>query len=212
MVGNIPEEQVEDIQRLLQQHLGDQPSNGVAGIESFVDKKVINTSQYILSRSGASSLDRRELDKFETPTNFSTKSRFLALSKPPIHSVLGPGPFLLEKKQYTEAVTIDKGKHLYDIYAAIYRHPNYQGEAASGYKMKCDIYSFGWVLMEIALWTPLLVFLDAKGHQPPGTVQLSSAMTTFHKEEALGLKRRALERIKVEMPFRVGSRFCNAMQ
>ncbi|KAH6718835.1 prion-inhibition and propagation-domain-containing protein [Leptodontidium sp. 2 PMI_412] len=110
-------------------------------------------------------------------------------------------------RQDTEAVTIDKGKHLHEIESAIYRHPDYQGEAASGYRMKYDIYSFGLVLAEIALWTPLLKFLDPKGAIAADGVQLSSKMKSFHREEAVELKNRVLGRVDGELGFRVGSKF-----
>lgn len=42
----------------------------------------------------------------------------------------------------------------------MYRHPNYQGEAAQGYKVQYDVYSVGLVLVEIALWMPLGSFLE----------------------------------------------------
>ncbi len=114
--------------------------------------------------------------------------------------------------QDTEAVTIDKGKHLGDIQAAIYRHPDYQGEATSGHTMKYYIYSFGLVLVEIALWTPLLAFLAAKEPKLPTSIHLSSTMTSFHREEALELKNRVLGKVKVEMGFREGSRFRDVVQ
>ena len=109
-------------------------------------------------------------------------------------------------------MTIDKGRHLQDIQLAIYRHPDYQGEAASGYKAKYDIYSFGLVAVEIALWTPLLNFLDAKGGSSTGSVQLSSKMKTFHRKEALELKKRILDRVDGELDFRVGSKFRDAIR
>jgi len=52
------------------------------------------------------------------------------------------------------------------VLRAIYRHPNYQGEAAAGYRLQYDIYSVGLVLVEVALWMPLSSFLLA---QPAGS-------------------------------------------
>ncbi|KAM6509156.1 hypothetical protein FSOLCH5_012145 [Fusarium solani] len=50
----------------------------------------------------------------------------------------------------TEAQTIDRSKSNSDPAVAMYRHPDYQGEAAQGYKVQYDIYSLGLVLLEIA--------------------------------------------------------------
>jgi hypothetical protein len=61
-------------------------------------------------------------------------------------------------RQYTEAQTIDRGRVLGDLESAIYRHPNYQGEAANGYQSHCDVYSLGLVFYEIALWAPITEF------------------------------------------------------
>lgn len=65
-------------------------------------------------------------------------------------------------RQDTEAQTIDKGKQDFDH--AIYRHPRYQGDAATGYVIQYDIYSFGLVLVEIARWVAISDFL--KLHKP----------------------------------------------
>jgi hypothetical protein len=117
-------------------------------------------------------------------------------------------------RKQTEAQTIDRGKILDDLEAALYRHPNYQGAAAGGYKIQYDIYSCGLLLFEIAIWNPLLSLLAATVRSP-GTqslrVELSPQMTHFHREEALELQRRILARVKEELPFRVGTMYCEAV-
>lgn len=116
-------------------------------------------------------------------------------------------------RQHTEAQTIDRGKVLHDLEAAIYRHPLYQGEAATGYQIHYDIYSLGLVLFEIAVWSPLIALLAAKyklGKEPP--VALSPHMRHFHELEAKELHRRANLRIEEELAYRVGSKYKNVVQ
>lgn len=111
-------------------------------------------------------------------------------------------------RQLTQAQTIDRGKVLNDLESAIYRHPFYQGEAASGYQVHYDIYSLGLVLLEIALWGPLMDLLAAKhrpGKEPP--VALSPEMVHFHEAEAIELKRRVMMRIDSELAYRVGTKY-----
>jgi hypothetical protein len=109
-------------------------------------------------------------------------------------------------RQHTEDQTIDRGRVLGDLESAIYRHPSYQGEAASGYQIHYDIYSFGLVLFEIATWAPLMDLLAAVPRQKP-PVDLSPNMARFQETEALELKRRALIRVDYDLPFRVGSKY-----
>lgn len=118
-------------------------------------------------------------------------------------------------RQETEAQSIDKARHVLDLDRAIYRHPNYQGEAASGYKIHYDIYSFGLVLAEVAWWMQLKSMLDAKSLNPTSDenrVQFSSKMKQFHKEAAMELQRRVIARVEGEMAFRVGSIYRNVVQ
>ena len=109
-------------------------------------------------------------------------------------------------RELTQSQTIDRGKVLNDLEAAIYRHPKYQGEAASGYEIQYDIYSLGLVLLEIALWGPLMDFLKPR-KEKVSTTALSPTMRTFHEAEALELKRRAMIRIEHELAYRVGSSY-----
>jgi hypothetical protein len=118
-------------------------------------------------------------------------------------------------RQETEARTIDKSKSSTNVMAALYRHPSYQGEAAQGYRIAYDIYSVGLVLLEIALWVPLMTFLDAKdpksavaGYHGP----LSSEMKHFHRDEAVILRKRVLSRVDKELAFRTGSVYCEVVE
>jgi hypothetical protein len=116
-------------------------------------------------------------------------------------------------RQMTQSQTIDRGKVLNDLEAAIYRHPSYQGEAASGYQIHYDIYSLGLVLLEIALWGPLMDFLAAKsrpGKEPP--VTLSPDMQRFHEAESFELKRRIMIRVVHELAYRVGTKYKEMVQ
>ncbi|RMZ78799.1 hypothetical protein DV738_g3605, partial [Chaetothyriales sp. CBS 135597] len=116
-------------------------------------------------------------------------------------------------RQMTQAQTIDRGKVLNDLESAIYRHPSYQGEAASGYQIHYDIYSLGLVLLEIALWSPLMSLLAAK-HRPgkEPVVTLSPNMPSFHEIEAIELKRRVLLRVGSELAYRVGTKYKDIVQ
>lgn len=116
-------------------------------------------------------------------------------------------------RQLTQAQTIDRGKVLNNLEAAIYRHPLYQGDAASGYQIHYDIYSLGLVLFEIALWVPLVKMLAVKfdpGKEP--TVSLSPHMQHFHEIEAMELKRRVDYRVEHELAFRAGTKYKDVVQ
>ncbi|KAK3382661.1 prion-inhibition and propagation-domain-containing protein [Lasiosphaeria ovina] len=142
-------------------------------------------------------------------------------------------------RQESEGATIDKAKTSGNVAVAIYRHPNYQGDAAQGYKVQHDMYSLGLVLVEIALWMPISSFLDAKpaaaasicsscgkrgrgttsvraGGQADGSsssaIILSSGMEIFHEPHAVELKRRVLSRADSELGFRVGSKYYGAVK
>jgi hypothetical protein len=118
-------------------------------------------------------------------------------------------------RQESEERTIDKSKIINDSKTSIYRHPAYQGEAAQGYKIHYDIYSFGLVLVEIALWVSLITFLDAiesKSSKSEFSVLLSSKMTQFHRTEALELQRRVQSRADRELAFRVGAKYHGAVK
>ncbi|KAF2197947.1 hypothetical protein GQ43DRAFT_483725 [Delitschia confertaspora ATCC 74209] len=114
-------------------------------------------------------------------------------------------------RQHTEDNTIDRGKVLGHLESAIYRHPNYQGEAASGYKIHYDIYSLGLVLFEIAVWGPLMDLLAAVPRQKP-PVDLSPEMDHFHQTEAMELKRRTMIRVEYDLPFRVGVKYTDIVR
>jgi len=114
-------------------------------------------------------------------------------------------------RQLTQSQTIDQGKVLNDLEAAIYRHPHYQGEAASGYQIQYDIYSLGLVLFEIATWEPLMDTLSARPmKQSPKT--LWRDMDYFHEPEAFELKRKVMIRVKYELAYRVGTSYKEAVE
>ncbi|KAF1949766.1 hypothetical protein CC80DRAFT_428369 [Byssothecium circinans] len=116
-------------------------------------------------------------------------------------------------RQLTQAQTIDRGKVLHDLEAAIYRHPSYQGEAATGYQIHFDIYSLGLVLFEIAFWAPIMDLLAVTSR--PGTSQgvaLSPTMRQFHELEALELKRRVMIRVNGGLAYRVGTKYKEMIQ
>jgi hypothetical protein len=119
-------------------------------------------------------------------------------------------------RQESEAQTIDRARSSADVAAAIYRHAAYQGEAAQGYRIQFDVYSLGLMLVEVALWVPLRSFLDAKDPSgngaAAGTVKLSSSMKRFHRDEAVVLMKRVLNRLDKEFPFRVGTVYYHAVR
>ncbi|KAF2675890.1 hypothetical protein K458DRAFT_196182 [Lentithecium fluviatile CBS 122367] len=128
---------------------------------------------------------------------------------PPLQQALVQG--FNYSRQSTQNATIDRGKVLNDLDAAIYRHPLYQGEAASGYKINYDIYSLGLVLYEIAVWMPLIAYLAMKPEKEQ-IVPLSPKMDRFHEAEAFELKRRVMIRVKHELAYRVGTKYKNLLE
>jgi hypothetical protein len=116
-------------------------------------------------------------------------------------------------RQLTQAQTIDRGKVLDDLEAALYRHPHYQGEAASGYQIHYDIYSLGLVLFEIAVWGPMMDFLKARPDKSQAAhVALSPNMDAFHEVHAIELNRRVMIRVKYELAYRVGSKYKDVVE
>ena len=113
-------------------------------------------------------------------------------------------------RQDTEALTIDKRKNVEDLQSVIYWHPDYQGVPAQGYKIQNDMYSFGLVLVEIAWWVPLISFLDSETKSK--SVELSSKMKHFGREQALELRRRIEFRLEKELAFRVGTAICDVVK
>jgi hypothetical protein len=114
----------------------------------------------------------------------------------------------------TEAQTIDRARTAGDISIAMYRHPDYQGEAAQGYRLQHDVYSLGLVLLEIGLWAPLNSLFDPK---PPksssdlvGGPRLWRSMGHFHTPEAKALRVRAISTVEKDLPFRMGSAYASA--
>lgn len=124
-------------------------------------------------------------------------------------------------RQETESQTIDRSKKAGKVSIAMYRHPDYQGEAAQGYKIQYDIYSLGLILVEIGLWAPLINLFDPKPPKPPKTQSQDLSppptyiwrdMQHFHSEEARVLRKRVLSTAEKELPFRMGSIYANAVR
>ncbi|RSL73667.1 hypothetical protein CEP54_000039 [Fusarium duplospermum] len=108
----------------------------------------------------------------------------------------------------TEAQTIDRSKANSDLAVAMYRHPDYQGEAAQGYKVQYDIYSLGLVLLEIGIWAPLTSLFDSKrGKTSSSRPALSIDAKGFHSPEAKILRDRVRSTIDKDLPFRMGSNY-----
>lgn len=108
----------------------------------------------------------------------------------------------------TEAQTIDRSKANSNPAVAMYRHPDYQGEAAQGYKVQYDIYSLGLVLLEIGIWAPLTSLFDSKrGKTSSSRSSLSIDVKHFHSPEAKILRERVRSTVDKDLPFRMGSSY-----
>jgi hypothetical protein len=109
-------------------------------------------------------------------------------------------------RQDNESQSLDALKHG-DKSSIIYRHPLYQGEAASGYRVEYDIYSLGLILVEIAFWQSLATFLDARVTKSTSDAKrsLSSKSESFQQPDAEELQKRVLYRVDSELAFRVGT-------
>jgi hypothetical protein len=109
-------------------------------------------------------------------------------------------------RQENEAQSLDALKPG-DKESIIYRHPLYQGEAASGYRVEYDIYSLGLILVEIAFWQSLATFLDARVTKSTSDAKklLSSKSESFQRPEAEELQKRVLYRVDNELAFRMGT-------
>lgn len=118
----------------------------------------------------------------------------------------------------------------------IYRHPSYQSAVITNgthrprpYRVQFDIYSFGLVLVEIALWLPLLDFLDAnaadfldedqpQGSQDPQDQQqpegrtLGRKMEMFTPDDARELQRRVVRMVRKELGFSMGMQYRDAVK
>lgn len=104
----------------------------------------------------------------------------------------------------------------------IYRHPSYQSAIVTNgmhrpkpYRVQFDIYSFGLVLLEIALWIPLLDFLDANAAdflEEPESRTLSKKMEMFTSDDAKELQRRVLRLVRKELAFSMGMQYRDAVK
>ncbi|OCK75839.1 hypothetical protein K432DRAFT_396936 [Lepidopterella palustris CBS 459.81] len=105
-------------------------------------------------------------------------------------------------RQETELQSIDNAKDARNLEHAIYRHPNCQGEAATGYKIHYDIYSFGLVLAKISWWISIKNAMLAAIPTVAPPVKILLKMTTSHRPEAKELQRRVLLLVDGDMSFR----------
>ncbi|KAI6778386.1 uncharacterized protein J7T54_000504 [Emericellopsis cladophorae] len=163
---------------------------------------------------GSSNITGREVSKEEAKVQREENARLFAalLSNPLV------GGFGYSRRE-TEQQSIDRARASTDVDSALYRHPDYQGEAAQGYRMAYDIYSLGMVLLEIALWVPIKSFLEAKkatrSSSTTGVVtvplptwdEVSKGIRRFHREESLAFRELAKERVERELAFRAGSEY-----
>ncbi|KAK1231574.1 hypothetical protein PQX77_005308 [Marasmius sp. AFHP31] len=104
-------------------------------------------------------------------------------------------------RQYTEPASIDFVAQ--DFCQAVYRHPDYQGEAANrtGYRLSYDIYSFGLLLAEIAWWVPLeKVYQDVMRKKPGG-----GNLSEYRTPQAKSFMEEISRKVGKEMAFRVGT-------
>jgi hypothetical protein len=102
-------------------------------------------------------------------------------------------------RQESESQSIDKARFCNQITTSIYRHPDYQGNAATGYKIQYDLYSVSLVLIEIGLWAPLRIFVDAKTSNPTTSSQGSRPQLSSD------LKQWAIAKCDKELAFWTGS-------
>ncbi|KAI3615135.1 hypothetical protein WG66_016936 [Moniliophthora roreri] len=102
-------------------------------------------------------------------------------------------------RQYSEPASIDFIPQ--DFSQALYRHPDYQSDAASrnGYRMSYDVYSFGLLLAEIAWWVPMeKMYQDVMKKK-------SNLVSSFHSQQAEDFLKELIRRVGKEMAFRVGT-------
>ncbi|KAK7438184.1 hypothetical protein VKT23_018117 [Stygiomarasmius scandens] len=122
-------------------------------------------------------------------------------------------------RQYTESVSIDYVSE--DLAEAIYRHPDYQGDASNkaGYRMAYDVFSFGLVLAEIAWWVPMeKIYGETMRKQPSGTesggnrgVTPSERGWEWNARKSREFMQEVLKRVKKELAFRVGTTYQEAV-
>lgn len=105
-------------------------------------------------------------------------------------------------REETDMESINNALMFSNVAAAMYRHPQYQGRSAQGYRIEFDIYSLGLVLVEIALWTPLSSFLDAVGAKRQARFP---SKERFRRAEALTLKTMVLDRLEKDFALSTGN-------
>ncbi|KAF5026823.1 hypothetical protein F66182_1107 [Fusarium sp. NRRL 66182] len=102
-------------------------------------------------------------------------------------------------RQDTEESNVDAAKTQARVERNLYRHPNYIGNESNRYMAQYDIYSFGLVLIEIALWQPL------KDVCPHGQSE------SFGRQEARHVQEWASKMVESHFAFRVGTVYANVV-
>ncbi|KAJ4486857.1 prion-inhibition and propagation-domain-containing protein [Lentinula lateritia] len=104
-------------------------------------------------------------------------------------------------RRYTEA-SIDLISM--DLAQSIYRHPEYQGNQRDRkkYRMAYDVYSFGLMLAEIALWTPLLTIYQERLKRRP-----TEQSPAFLEPQAMNLREEMVKIVERQLAFKIGSRY-----
>ncbi|KAJ3848943.1 prion-inhibition and propagation-domain-containing protein [Lentinula lateritia] len=102
-------------------------------------------------------------------------------------------------RRYTEA-SIDLINM--DLAQSIYRHPEYQGNQRDRkkYRMAYDVYSFGLMLAEIALWTPLLTIYQERLKRRP-----TEQSPAFLEPQAMYLREEMVKIAERQLAFKIGS-------
>ncbi|KAJ3823233.1 prion-inhibition and propagation-domain-containing protein [Lentinula raphanica] len=116
--------------------------------------------------------------------------------------VLSNSPLILGfeySRQYTELASIDLVD--LDLAQSLYRHPEYQGNERDRkkYRIAYDVYSFGLMLAEIALWTPVLAIYQErlKRHR-------EEQSRSFLEPQAMILREEVIKIVERQLAFKIG--------
>ncbi|KIK68363.1 hypothetical protein GYMLUDRAFT_237429 [Collybiopsis luxurians FD-317 M1] len=125
---------------------------------------------------------------------------FIGDNKPSITSPLIVG--FEYSRQYTELISIDLIN--LDPAHAMYRHPEYQGNERERkkYRMAYDVYSFGLVLVEIALWKPIEATWNRLEKQPS---------PIFLEPHAIKLMGEMIKLVERQLAFQMGTGYQNVV-
>ncbi|KAJ3722719.1 prion-inhibition and propagation-domain-containing protein [Lentinula guzmanii] len=105
-------------------------------------------------------------------------------------------------RQYTELASIDLVD--LDLTQSLYRHPEYQGNERDRkkYRMAYDVYSFGLMLAEIALWTPVLAIYQERLKRRP-----TEQSPAFLEPQAMNLREEMVKIVERQLAFKIGSEY-----